>query len=51
MPLHTVIGSGPLGRETARVLLDQGHQVRLVSRHPRMAPAAGLEQVAATAAD
>jgi len=51
MPTYAIVGSGPLGRATARALLGQGRRVRLVSRSPRMKPTPGLEQVAATAAD
>ena len=34
MSVHVVIGSGPLGKETARRLVAVGEFVRLVSRHP-----------------
>ena len=29
---HVVVGAGPVGRETARVLVAAGHEVVLVSR-------------------
>jgi len=32
MALFVVVGAGPVGRETARLLCDEGHEVRLVSR-------------------
>ena len=49
MAVHGVIGSGPLGRATARELSARGLQVRLVSRNPR--PEAALETVRADATD
>src|SRR5258708_8717084 len=38
MSLFVVVGAGPVGRETARLLAVKGHEVRLVSR-------AGAKQV------
>jgi nucleoside-diphosphate-sugar epimerase len=50
MTLHVVVGYGPAGATTARLLAEQGHQVRVVTRTPRP-PEAGIEYVAVNAAD
>ena len=43
-----VVGAGPVGRETARVLTEAGHTVAVVTRSGRTS---GVEGVAAVAAD
>jgi nucleoside-diphosphate-sugar epimerase len=43
-----VVGAGPVGRETARVLTEAGHSVTVVTRSGR---SSGVEGVAAVAAD
>ncbi|WP_431775951.1 NAD-dependent epimerase/dehydratase family protein [Streptomyces cucumeris] len=50
MSLHVVIGSGPAGAATARLLAEQGHSVRVVTRSGR-APEPGVEHLALDAAD
>lgn len=32
MPIHIVVGAGPVGRATAKLLADQGDEVRTLSR-------------------
>ncbi|HEY4244347.1 MAG TPA: NAD-dependent epimerase/dehydratase family protein [Kofleriaceae bacterium] len=49
MNLHVVFGSGQIGSRVAQQLLDAGHRVRVVSRHP--SPPAGAESRAADARD
>jgi nucleoside-diphosphate-sugar epimerase len=49
MSLHVVVGAGPVGASTARLLVERGHQVRVVTR--RGTTVAGAEAVAADAAD
>ncbi|MFG2177995.1 NAD-dependent epimerase/dehydratase family protein [Streptomyces abikoensis] len=50
MSLHVVIGFGPAGAATARLLVEQGHSVRVVTRSGR-SPEPGIEHVALDAAD
>ncbi|MCX5610977.1 MULTISPECIES: NAD-dependent epimerase/dehydratase family protein [unclassified Streptomyces] len=50
MSLHVVIGFGPAGAATARLLAEQGHTVRVVTRSGR-SPEAGIEHVALDATD
>ncbi|MEV0531869.1 NAD-dependent epimerase/dehydratase family protein [Kitasatospora sp. NPDC050463] len=50
MSLHVVMGFGPAGAATARLLAGQGHSVRVVTRSGR-SPEPGIEHVAADAAD
>ncbi len=50
MSLHVVIGFGPAGAATARLLAQDGHTVRVVTRSGR-APEPGIEHVALDAAD
>ncbi|MHA7959776.1 NAD-dependent epimerase/dehydratase family protein [Streptomyces sp. L500] len=50
MSLHVVIGFGPAGAATARLLVEQGHSVRVVTRSGR-SPEPGTEHVALDAAD
>ncbi|MGI5336311.1 NAD-dependent epimerase/dehydratase family protein [Streptomyces sp. CA-181903] len=50
MSLYIVVGYGPAGAATARLLAGQGHTVRVVTRSGR-APEPGIEHVAADATD
>ncbi|KPI33596.1 NAD-dependent epimerase/dehydratase [Actinobacteria bacterium OV450] len=50
MSLHVVIGFGPAGAATARLLAEQGHTVRVVTRSGRSAEP-GVEHVALDATD
>ncbi|MFD8997795.1 NAD-dependent epimerase/dehydratase family protein [Streptomyces abikoensis] len=50
MSLHVVIGFGPAGAATARLLAERGHSVRVVTRSGR-SPEPGIEHVALDAAD
>ncbi|APU43581.1 MULTISPECIES: NAD-dependent epimerase/dehydratase family protein [unclassified Streptomyces] len=50
MSLHVVMGYGPAGAATARLLAEQGHSVRVVTRSGRD-PEPGIEHVALDAAD
>ena len=49
MDLHVVVGAGPVGTATARLLMEHGHQVRIVTRSG--SGPEGAEHVAADAAD
>jgi nucleoside-diphosphate-sugar epimerase len=51
MSLHVVVGAGPVGSATARLLADQGAQVRLLTRGGGGPEHAGVERVAADASD
>jgi nucleoside-diphosphate-sugar epimerase len=46
-----VVGGGPVGTETAQLLRQHGHQVKVVTRTGRRPEIAGIERVAADAAD
>ncbi|WP_411102937.1 NAD-dependent epimerase/dehydratase family protein [Streptomyces sp. cmx-4-9] len=50
MSSHVVVGFGPAGAATARLLVAQGHSVRVVTRTGR-APEPGIEHIALDAAD
>ncbi|GHJ35976.1 NAD-dependent epimerase/dehydratase family protein [Streptomyces sp. TS71-3] len=50
MILHVVIGFGPAGAATARLLAEQGHSVRVVTRSGG-SPEPGIEHVALDATD
>ncbi|MGW1763126.1 NAD-dependent epimerase/dehydratase family protein [Streptomyces sp. NPDC002073] len=50
MSFHLVIGFGPAGAATARLLARQGHSVRVVTRSGR-SPEPGIEHIALDAAD
>ncbi|MFD0277198.1 NAD-dependent epimerase/dehydratase family protein [Kitasatospora sp. NPDC127111] len=50
MNLHVVIGHGPAGAATARLLAQRGHPVRVVTRSGR-SPEPGIEHVALDATD
>lgn len=48
---HVVVGAGPVGRVTALLLVERGHEVLLVSRSGAGDAVPGAERVAADAAD
>ncbi|OKK02569.1 NAD-dependent epimerase [Streptomyces sp. CB03234] len=50
MSLHVVCGFGPAGAATARLLAEQGHEVRVVTRSGG-SPEPGIEHVALDATD
>ncbi|MHC2569812.1 NAD(P)H-binding protein [Rhizobium leguminosarum] len=50
MGSYIVVGAGPVGRETARLLAEEGHQVTLTSRNVGSADA-GVRTVSADATD
>lgn len=50
MNLHVVIGFGPAGAATARLLAEQGQSVRVITRTGR-SPEPGIEHVALDASD
>jgi nucleoside-diphosphate-sugar epimerase len=49
MPLQVVVGAGPVGTATARLLADQGEQVRVITRSG--SGPEGVERVAVDASD
>jgi nucleoside-diphosphate-sugar epimerase len=51
MSLHVIVGAGAVGSTTARLLVDQGHQVRMISRSGSGPEHASIERVAADASD
>ena len=51
MSLHVVVGAGPVGSATARLLAARGDEVRLLSRRGGGPALDGVERVAADAAD
>ncbi|MFJ9776805.1 NAD-dependent epimerase/dehydratase family protein [Kitasatospora sp. NPDC101157] len=53
MSFHLVVGHGPAGAATARLLAGQGHRVRVVTRSGRPAgpPVEGVEHLALDATD
>ncbi|WP_030056894.1 NAD-dependent epimerase/dehydratase family protein [Streptomyces novaecaesareae] len=53
MSFHLVVGHGPAGAATARLLAQQGHQVRVVTRsgRPAQQSVAGVEHLALDASD
>lgn len=51
MSTHVVVGAGPVGTETARLLVEQGHEVVVVTRSGRRPEQAGVRRVALDAAD
>ncbi|MFD9407911.1 NAD-dependent epimerase/dehydratase family protein [Streptomyces sp. NPDC059989] len=50
MSLHIVLGFGPAGAATARLLAEQGHSVRVVTKSGR-SPEPGIEHLALDATD
>lgn len=51
MSLHVIVGAGPVGTTTARLLAEQGHEVHLVSRSGTAADHPGVRAVAADGSD
>jgi len=51
MALFVVVGAGPVGREVARLLVAEGHSVRLISRTGMGIPGDGVENVHLDARD
>ena len=51
MPNYTIVGAGPVGRETARLLAAEGNEVRLVSRAGSAVPHVGVHSVSLDARD
>src|SRR3954468_23076174 len=51
MPLHVIVGAGPVGTTTARLLADDGHQVRVVTRSGTGPQHDLVERIAADATD
>jgi nucleoside-diphosphate-sugar epimerase len=49
--LHVIVGAGPVGTAVARLLVEQGHRVRIVSRRGGGPEHASIERVAADASD
>ena len=50
MGTHLVVGAGPVGSETARLLVEEGHEVVVVTRHGSGPLTPGVRRVAADAA-
>lgn len=51
MSLHVIVGAGPVGTATAKLLADQGEQVRIITRRGGGPEHASIERVAADATD
>ncbi|MEO3743816.1 NAD-dependent epimerase/dehydratase family protein [Plantactinospora sp. B5E13] len=51
MDLQVIVGAGPVGRATARLLADRGDRVRIISRRGGGPDHPGIERVAADAGD
>lgn len=51
MSSHVVVGAGPVGRETARLLAEDGHRVTLVSRRGSSIALSGVRELSADATD
>ena len=51
MSLHTIVGAGPVGSATARLLADSGEQVRLLTRSGRGPHHDEIHRIAADASD
>lgn len=51
MSLHVIVGAGPVGRTTAKLLAESGERVRIVSRRGAGPEHPSIERVAADASD
>ncbi|MBF9133501.1 NAD-dependent epimerase/dehydratase family protein [Plantactinospora sp. S1510] len=51
MALQVIVGAGPVGRSVARLLVERGDRVRLVSRRGTGPDHPGIERIAADGAD
>ncbi|MGW3966871.1 NAD-dependent epimerase/dehydratase family protein [Amycolatopsis sp. NPDC005003] len=51
MSLHVVVGAGPVGSATARLLASRGEEVRLLTRSGSGPEVEGVERIAADATD
>ncbi|MFL6602594.1 MAG: NAD(P)H-binding protein [Steroidobacteraceae bacterium] len=51
MSFYVVVGAGPVGRETARLLAEEGHNVALTSRNAGSIQAGSVRTVSADATD
>ncbi|MGW5749606.1 NAD-dependent epimerase/dehydratase family protein [Nocardia rhamnosiphila] len=51
MPLHVVVGAGPVGSSVARLLAGRGEQVRLITRSGSGPDQDGIQRIAADATD
>ncbi|WP_262287102.1 NAD-dependent epimerase/dehydratase family protein [Micromonospora sp. MA102] len=51
MALHVIVGAGPVGTATARLLAERGDQVRVVTRRGTGPTHPAIERIAADAAD
>ncbi|TAI67368.1 NAD(P)H-binding protein [Bradyrhizobium sp. Leo170] len=49
MSYYVVVGAGPVGRETARLLAEEGHSVTLTSRNPGLIEAQAVRTISADA--
>ncbi|MDX3230851.1 NAD-dependent epimerase/dehydratase family protein [Streptomyces sp. ME19-01-6] len=51
MSLHVIVGAGPVGSATARLLVARGERVRLLTRRGGGPELAGIDRIAADATD
>lgn len=51
MSSYVIVGAGPVGRETARLLAEEGHRVVLTSRSAGSINAAGVHTISSDATD
>ena len=51
MALHVIVGAGPIGTAAARQLVDDGHQVRVITRGGAGLDHPAVERIAADATD
>lgn len=51
MPLHLIIGAGPVGTATAKLLVERGAEVRIITRRGSGPEHPAIERVAADATD
>ncbi|MDI4235490.1 NAD(P)H-binding protein [Bradyrhizobium sp. Arg237L] len=49
MSYYVAVGAGPVGRETARILAEEGHSVVLTSRNPGLIEARAVRTISADA--